>query len=50
VRAVFKKHHKAKGEKDKQDEPKKPADKRHAADCTVTIPTGQRPVRAQTSD
>ncbi len=49
VRAVLKEHNKAEGEKNKENEPKKPANERHVADITVTNPTGQRPARPQTS-
>jgi hypothetical protein len=37
VGAVFKKHDKAKGEKDKQDHPEKPAEERHEPMVTYSL-------------
>ncbi len=42
VRPVLEQHDEAKGKENKENEPKKPADDRHAADCTVTNRAGQR--------
>lgn len=43
VRPILEENDEAKGKEDKENEPKKPADDRHAADCNVTNRAGQRP-------